>query len=49
MVHVEKSNTTIIRKEKIKDTGIKLDFLLSVDIDFYELLLEILEKVKEEN
>ncbi|KPI49964.1 hypothetical protein KW94_11275 [Clostridioides difficile] len=49
MVYVEKSNTTVTRKEKIEDTGMKLDYLLSEDITFYELLLEVLNKEKEEN
>lgn len=47
---MEKSNTTVTRKEKIVDTGMKLDYLLSEeDITFYELLLEVLNKEKEEN
>lgn len=46
---MEKSNTTVIRKEKIKDIGMKLDYLLREDITFYELLLEVLNKEKEEN
>lgn len=49
MVYVEKSNTTATKKEKIEDIGMKLDCLLSEDIIFYELLIEILYKEKEEN
>lgn len=49
MVYVEKSNTTVTKKEKIEDIGMKLEYLLSEDITFYELLLEILYKEKEEN
>ncbi|MBT1525717.1 hypothetical protein ACK2IE_02730 [Clostridioides difficile] len=37
------------KKEKIEDIGMKLEHLLSEDITFYELLLEILYKEKEEN
>lgn len=48
MVYVEKSNTTVT-KRKIEDIGMKLEHLLSEDITFYELLLEILYKEKEEN
>ena len=36
-------------KEKIEDIGMKLDHLLSENITFYELLLEVLNKEKEEN
>ncbi|MBY2478916.1 hypothetical protein KWV16_18770 [Clostridioides difficile] len=46
---MEKSNTTVTRKEKIEDIGMKLDHLLSENITFYELLLEALNKEKEEN
>lgn len=46
---MEKSNTTVTRKEKIEDIGMKLDHLLSENITFYELLLEVLNKEKEEN
>ena len=49
MVYVEKSSTTVTKKEKIEDIGMKLEHLLSEDITFYELLLEILYKEKEEN
>lgn len=43
---MEKSNTTVTKKEKIEDIGMKLEHLLSEDITFYELLLEILYKRK---
>ncbi|EQF24600.1 hypothetical protein QEW_2498 [Clostridioides difficile CD160] len=46
---MEKSNTTVTRKEKIEDIGMKLEHLLSENITFYELLLEVLNKEKEEN
>ena len=36
MVYVEKSNTTVTKKEKIEDIGMKLEHLLSEDITFYE-------------
>ncbi|WP_165481335.1 hypothetical protein, partial [Clostridioides difficile] len=45
---MEKSNTTVTKKEKIEDIGMKLEHLLSEDITFYELLLEILYKEKED-
>ncbi|MBT2157898.1 hypothetical protein KK449_06200 [Clostridioides difficile] len=44
-----KSQTLLLQKEKIEDIGMKLEHLLSEDITFYELLLEILYKEKEEN
>lgn len=49
MVYVEKLNIIVIKKEKIEDIGMKLEYLLSEDIIFYELLFEILYKEKEEN
>ncbi|MGS2539819.1 hypothetical protein I4N70_010155 [Clostridioides difficile] len=45
-----KSQTLLLqKKKKIEDIGMKLEHLLSEDITFYELLLEILYKEKEEN
>lgn len=44
-----KSQTLLLQKRKIEDIGMKLEHLLSEDITFYELLLEILYKEKEEN
>ncbi|MGS2495064.1 hypothetical protein I4O85_007925 [Clostridioides difficile] len=44
-----KSQTLLLQKEKIEDIGMKLEHLLSEDITFYELLLEIFREEKEEN
>ncbi|MBT2158835.1 hypothetical protein KK423_10120 [Clostridioides difficile] len=41
-----KSQTLLLQKRKIEDIGMKLEHLLSEDITFYELLLEILYKEK---
>ncbi|NMQ77333.1 hypothetical protein [Clostridioides difficile] len=46
---MEKSNTTVTKKKKIEDIGMKLEHLLSEDITFMNYYLRFCIKKKEEN